>query len=588
MNVQKIDTNVGHLVDMVERGELRLPEMQRRYVWTATRVRDLLDSLYRGYPSGTILVWETDQEQPARDLAVRQAKTPFTAKLLLDGQQRITSLSAVIRGEPISVRNRKRPIDIAFNLDHPDGGPAELIEVDEDIPRPEEDADSETTSESDDDSDGPTLLERLRERTFAVASASLLSSKSWVLVSDIFGEKKSEWQLLKPLVESPDDPAYEKYQRRLQRLKAIRDYPYVMQVIPRTVSYEETAEIFVRVNSLGVKLRGSDLAMALVTAKWPNSLKLFESFIDDVDQRTQFTFDPGVIVRSVVVFATQQSRFNTVRSITKPQLEDAWKKAQKGIEFAVNFLRSNAGIEDESLLSSPLLMIPIAVYSQIKNGKLSSADESALVKWLFVANARGHFSGSSETVLDNDLSILFKDGKPADLIPVLEQQFGRLTVEPADIIGKGIRSALFSLSYLALKRAGAKDWYSGLGLSLTHQGRYHFIQFHHIFPKAILQAADEGYEKSEINEIANMAFITGRTNQRLSKKAPEIYFPKIIQERGEKALTDQLIPMDRNLWKVENYRDFLIERRRLLTQSINTFISASSRDGRAMPSEVTG
>src|SRR5437667_5900688 len=99
MNVQKIDTNVGYLVDMVQRGELRLPEMQRRYVWTATRVRDLLDSLYRGYPSGTILVWETDQDQPARDLAVGQSRTSFTPKLLLDGQQRITSLSAVIRGE---------------------------------------------------------------------------------------------------------------------------------------------------------------------------------------------------------------------------------------------------------------------------------------------------------------------------------------------------------------------------------------------------------------------------------------------------------------------------------------------------------
>ena len=88
MNVQKVDTTVGNLVDMIERGELRLPEMQRRYVWTATRVRDLLDSLYRGYPSGTILVWETEQQQPSRDLQVAQSTSPFSGhKLLLDGQQ---------------------------------------------------------------------------------------------------------------------------------------------------------------------------------------------------------------------------------------------------------------------------------------------------------------------------------------------------------------------------------------------------------------------------------------------------------------------------------------------------------------------
>ncbi|MEP7162354.1 MAG: DUF262 domain-containing protein, partial [Candidatus Moraniibacteriota bacterium] len=114
----KIDTTVGSLVTMIRDGELRLPEMQRRYVWPATRVRDLLDSLYRGYPSGTILVWETDREMPSRDLAVTQETSPFKGhKLLLDGQQRLTSLSAIVRGEPVSTRGRKKPIEILFNLD---------------------------------------------------------------------------------------------------------------------------------------------------------------------------------------------------------------------------------------------------------------------------------------------------------------------------------------------------------------------------------------------------------------------------------------------------------------------------------------
>src|SRR5436309_11539654 len=124
--MSKIDTTVGKLVTMIKDGELRLPEMQRRYVWPATRVRDLLDSLYRGYPSGTILVWETDREMPSRDLPVSQGTSPFTGhKLLLDGQQRLTSLSAIVRGESVTVRNRRRPIEILFNLDHPDGPPVE-------------------------------------------------------------------------------------------------------------------------------------------------------------------------------------------------------------------------------------------------------------------------------------------------------------------------------------------------------------------------------------------------------------------------------------------------------------------------------
>ena len=95
----------------------------------------------------------------------------------------------------------------------------------------------------------------------------------------------------------------------------------------------------------------------------------------------------------------------------------------------------------------------------------------------------------------------------------VKRQFGRLTVEPGDFAGRGVNSPLFSLAYLALKAGGAKDWYSGLGLSLTHQGKLHFIQWHHIIPKSLLK--EKGFETGEINEIANMAFITGQINRRI-------------------------------------------------------------------------
>src|SRR3990167_5741161 len=123
--MSRTDISVRELVDKVQRGELTLPEMQRRYVWPATRVRDLLDSLYRGYPSGTILVWETDEDIETRELAVRANRTPTTSQklLLLDGQQRITSLSAILAGELVHVRSKNsgKTIDILFNLEHPEG-----------------------------------------------------------------------------------------------------------------------------------------------------------------------------------------------------------------------------------------------------------------------------------------------------------------------------------------------------------------------------------------------------------------------------------------------------------------------------------
>src|SRR5687768_7022417 len=154
----KIDTTVGKLVEMIKDGDLRLPEMQRRYVWTATRVRDLLDSLYRGYPSGTILVWETDREMPSRDLDIAQSTNAWGGhRLLLDGQQRLTSLSAVVRGQPVVVRGRKRAIDILFNIDHPEGPPNEVIEVEDESPEDPNDTDLDATESEDED--GPTLTE---------------------------------------------------------------------------------------------------------------------------------------------------------------------------------------------------------------------------------------------------------------------------------------------------------------------------------------------------------------------------------------------------------------------------------------------
>ena len=129
----KIDVVVSDLVNWTSSDDLRLPEIQRRYVWTAIRVRDFFDSLYRQYPSGTILVWDTAQDIETKDLAVSPNTSPkhTSKRILLDGQQRITSLTAVIKGKPIQVIYHQRPIQILFNLEHPEGPPAEVIEVEE-------------------------------------------------------------------------------------------------------------------------------------------------------------------------------------------------------------------------------------------------------------------------------------------------------------------------------------------------------------------------------------------------------------------------------------------------------------------------
>lgn len=577
--MQQQNIPIGTLVDMYKRGELRLPEIQRHYVWRATRVRDLLDSLYRGYPSGSILMWETDEPVPTRDFAIAQETTAFAGrKLLLDGQQRLTSLTAVLGGELVQVRGRKRPIDILFNLDHPDGPPTDDTEVtsDEDSPvvADDEQGDDGDNGDETDESDLG-LQEKLKRRTFVVAAKNLAALPNWVSVTEVF-KTGSDVQILQKAgalsdMQSPEGiERFERYSNRLKRLRAIKDYTYVVHVLERSMSYEEVTEIFVRVNSLGAKLKSSDLALAQMTSRWPNLLKELEAFQEECE-KSYFTIDLGHLVRSIVVFATQQCLFRSVASTHIDKLKAGWAEAQEGLRYAINFLRSNAGIEDESLLSSPMFLHVIAALSRKKDNKLSADEQRQLLHWLLVANARGRYSrGSTESLLNEDLAIVFRSGDVAALMDPVKRQFGRLHVEAGDLAGRGVGSPLFSLAYLALKASGAKDWYSGLGLSLTHQGKLHFIQWHHIIPKSLLK--DKGYETGEINEIANMAFITGQTNRRISNKEATQYLEDVIAKQGKEALESQCVPNEPALWTTDAYKEFLKVRREALAQRMNDFI----------------
>lgn len=556
---------VSELVNKVQRGELTLPEMQRRYVWPATRVRDLLDSLYRGYPSGTILVWETDEEMPTRELAVKSTRTPTTSQklLLLDGQQRITSLSAILGGEPVHVRNRKRPIDILFNLENPDGPPIDITEVDDNgFTTDMEDAEDEETAERD-------IQEELRKRTFVVASRALQNDPVWVPVSDIF--KKTDSQILKSIGISSEDERWDKYSERLQKVRKIADYPYVMEVLEKSMSYEEVTEIFVRVNSLGIKLRGSDLALAQITSRWKGFMQLIEDFANEFKNDEDYIIETGLPVRMMVIFATHQSRFKTVGKISQERLEEAWKQAAEGLRFAINFLRENAGIDNLSYLSSPFLLVPISVYWILKkNEALTPEEEKKLLRWFYLAHMRGHYSmGSSESILDADLGVLFKGKNLDDLVQQLFLHVKKFVVDYDDLNNRSIRSPFFSMLYFVLKQNGVKDWWSGLKLSERHTGNAHTIQYHHIFPKSLLKQ----YDKKEVNEIANMAFIGGKTNRQITNKEPISYLEKeVIAKRGEEALTTHLIPLDKKLWEIGNYRDFLTFRRTAIAEAINEFM----------------
>jgi hypothetical protein len=255
-------------------------------------------------------------------------------------------------------------------------------------------------------------------------------------------------------VSSFDDPRYDQYSRRLARLRGIRRYAYRMDVFERKLSYDEVTEIFVRVNSLGAKLRSSDLALAQITAKWRHSLQIFQDFHGEC-AKLGFDLDLGIHLKNLVAFTMGQSRFLTVGRLGIDQLKDGWKDAQEGMHFAMNFLRSNVGIDSPALMSSPFPMIALAFFGQSQKYKVGAETAKLLRYWALTANGKGRYSrGSSETLLDQDLASIRNGSGVPDLIDRLRLQVGRLDITPDELEGRNQLSAVFKTMFWRSRRRG--------------------------------------------------------------------------------------------------------------------------------------
>jgi hypothetical protein len=126
--------------------------------------------------------------------------------------------------------------------------------------------------------------------------------------------------------------------------------------------------------------------------------------------------------------------------------------------------------------------------------------------------------------------------------------------------------------FLAFRESQAQDWNDHLIISLKHSGNQHSLQFHHIFPQDVLKKAE--VSKQRINDICNLAFISGKTNRSISNKEPSVYLPKVLEAAGAHALEKQAIPLDKSMWDVSGYEDFLRSRRERVAQRLNEFLGS--------------
>lgn len=577
----RIKHSINELAKMVEDKTIRLPEMQRGYVWKATKVRDFMDSLYRRYPVGSLLMWRPNADEAGDiqtrdfDLDIKQDDVDKADNsnylLLLDGQQRLTSLCKLLKGENVEVKGKgkkNKGIDIIFNLDHPEETQEQEIPDDNVI---EAIAEADDEPEEDDDDE---LIDS-KNRTFMVAGdPNFDNQKNWISLKKFFKSKDNLTFLMENgfQVDSSNMKEITKYNDRLTKLRSVLDDEDVFDIVElKKFSYEEVTKIFIRVNSAGTKLSGSDLALAQITARWRGALKLFEQFQDVCDGKG-WSISVGIIVRSLVAIITHQSKFKTVSKITLKEFEDGWKETQHAITSALEYMQDNLHVNNIWLLSSPYFVVQLAHYFSKKNFQLSPEESKSLNRWFVLANSKGRYSrGSSEGMLDQDL----RANTPDELLSNLQKQFGKLSIDYQDLEGKSTTSGYFKTMFVAMKRAGAKDFIDQKIIDINHTHIKDKIEFHHIIPKDLLQKA--GYQKDERNDIANMAFISKRTNLFISNKKPTQYIPELIEKCGTAMFEPHGIPLQQDLWELDNYKNFLHARRELIVKIINDYMESVSK-----------
>jgi hypothetical protein len=194
--------------------------------------------------------------------------------------------------------------------------------------------------------------------------------------------------------------------------------------------------------------------------------------------------------------------------------------------------------------------------------------QDRLLFWYLQSAMWGRFSGSVESLLDKDMEALQAGGLD-ELIKVLRLWRGSLKVQPDHFKGWSLGARFYPVLYLLTRIGEARDWGLGIPLKANLLGQHSHLEVHHIFPKAQLYKRNHG--RAEVNAVANFCFQTKETNLEISDRLPEEYFPE-FEARHPGGLASQWIPTDPQIWKMENYSDFLEARRQLLSDTINAFL----------------
>jgi hypothetical protein len=519
---------IATILDQIDLGSMALPEFQRGYVWNRDQVRGLMHSLYRKHPVGSLLVWitRTEHAQTRGDGTL----APGTVKLLLDGQQRITSLYGILRGKPPPFfdGHSQAFTGLYFHLDD------EVFEF--------------------------------------YAPLKMQDNPLWINVTELMQIGAGE--AIKRLLAVPAlQPHLTVYINRLNAIDTIKEIDlHIEEVTGEDKTVDVVVDIFNRVNSGGTKLSKGDLALAKICAEWPDAREAMKARLEKW-RKAGFHFRLEWFLRCITTVLTGEAFFSALKDVDPNTFRLGLQGAEDAVDRLLTIIGSRLGLDHDQVLGSRYSFPLLARYLTNRSGRPADHRErDTLLYWYVHTFLWGRYAGSTESVLSQDLALIANpEGGLDRLIHQLRQHRGDLRLHPNDFMGWSRGARFYPLLYLLTRVCRAQDWETGVELSSNLLGRLARLQIHHIFPKALLY--QHRYTKAEANALANLTFLTQETNLLVSDRQPSEYLD-IYVHKHPGAVESHWIPMDRQLWAVERYRDFLAARRELLAQAANTFLDS--------------
>ncbi|MDO4751035.1 MAG: DUF262 domain-containing protein [Akkermansia sp.] len=589
-----LDTIIGY----INSGEIAIPEIQRPFVWKASQVRDLIDSMYRGYPAGYLIISQSP------DMKLKDGTQSVGKKIMIDGQQRVTALMTAIAGQHVLDKDfKKKRIIISFN--------------------PLADEDSE-------------------EEIFKVQDNAIRKDSKWIAdIADVFSSKFSIWSFVPQYLLNNPDVAPDKVGKAIERLQKIRNRQLGVIVLEKDLTIDEVTEIFVRINSKGAELNQADFVMSKIAANTSYNGNMLRKAIDyfshlaidpkwyeEMTKDTEFMesefaakldwlkndqgdiFDPkyGDILRIAFMHQFHRAKMKDLvsllggrnfetREYEEAIAEESFRKLTEGVKIFMNKYSFNefvsaiefAGFNQKRLNNSQMtLTFGYTLYLMLHDDPNIPKEKIKfyVAKWYVLSTLTGRYTGSPETAMEADIRRIREKG----FIEVLAETEAAELSEAfwtAGLVQKLETSAAMSPFLNVFLAAQICKADSAL---FTHMFKVSDLirmqgEVHHIFPKKYL--AKHGItDKSKYNQIANYTYLDSQVNKAISDDAPCEYFTKALEaaKRGEAVygnisceeellnnMAQNCIPANITEMDYSHYDEFLATRRRLMAQKIRDY-----------------